>query len=181
MTAEPLEYPGVDNSREFAEWLWDSGIAAVCTDSPGFEAMRMFLEQSLTISPYLIPTGTNSAPRLFPAPRAARRLRDAHWRAVCAGRAGGAVRKGRTRDVFLYKRAAECCWGSGESAERAGYFLAYTITEYVLVLLLIVQSVSLYRSLSGLPKEACKRRTEKLAVHTESVAPYMRQAMASPR
>ncbi|QKX55571.1 uncharacterized protein TRUGW13939_02665 [Talaromyces rugulosus] len=39
MTSDPLEYPGVDNSREFAEWLWDSGFAAVCTDSPGFEAM----------------------------------------------------------------------------------------------------------------------------------------------
>lgn len=42
MTAEPLEYPGVDNSKELAEWLWDSGFAAVCTDSPGFEAMRMY-------------------------------------------------------------------------------------------------------------------------------------------
>ncbi|KAI9933946.1 hypothetical protein MW887_005018 [Aspergillus wentii] len=39
MTASPLEYPGVENSIEFAEWLWDSRIAAVCTDSPGFEAM----------------------------------------------------------------------------------------------------------------------------------------------
>jgi len=42
MTSDPLEYPGVDNSREFAEWLWDSGFAAVCTDSPGFEAMRKY-------------------------------------------------------------------------------------------------------------------------------------------
>lgn len=43
MTADPLLYPGVENSKEFAEWLWDSGIAAVCTDSPGFEAMRKYL------------------------------------------------------------------------------------------------------------------------------------------
>lgn len=43
MAADPLQYPGVENSIDFAEWLWNSGIAAVCTDSPGFEAMRTSL------------------------------------------------------------------------------------------------------------------------------------------
>lgn len=27
MTANPLQYPGVENSITFAEWLWNSGIA----------------------------------------------------------------------------------------------------------------------------------------------------------
>jgi hypothetical protein len=102
MTSDPLEYPGIDNSREFAEWLWDSGFAAVCTDSPGFEAMRMYSNnhQKILVS---VLTYINSPPRLFPPPGTPRRLWDAHRRAVCPGRTGGAVREDRAGDLFFYE------------------------------------------------------------------------------
>ncbi|KAL1887681.1 hypothetical protein Sste5346_010076 [Sporothrix stenoceras] len=34
----PGQYPGVSNSADVAEWLWDNQFAAVCGDCPSFEA-----------------------------------------------------------------------------------------------------------------------------------------------
>lgn len=40
--ASPPAYPGVENSLEMLEWIWDSQLAAVCGDCPSFEAWRRF-------------------------------------------------------------------------------------------------------------------------------------------
>jgi len=38
MTKSPFEYPGLESTLPVLEWLWDSRIAAVAGDCPGFEA-----------------------------------------------------------------------------------------------------------------------------------------------
>jgi kynurenine formamidase len=38
MSKTPFQYPGMESSVEVLEWLWDTGIAAVAGDCPGFEA-----------------------------------------------------------------------------------------------------------------------------------------------
>lgn len=38
MSRDPFEYPGMESTFGVLEWLWDTGIAAVAGDCPGFEA-----------------------------------------------------------------------------------------------------------------------------------------------
>jgi kynurenine formamidase len=38
MAKRPFEYPGIESNTKVLEWLWDTGIAAVAGDCPGFEA-----------------------------------------------------------------------------------------------------------------------------------------------
>lgn len=38
MAKKPFEYPGIENTFEVLAWLWDSKIAAVSSDCPGFES-----------------------------------------------------------------------------------------------------------------------------------------------
>jgi kynurenine formamidase len=38
MAKKPFAYPGFESSFEVLEWLWDTKIAAVAGDCPGFEA-----------------------------------------------------------------------------------------------------------------------------------------------
>ncbi|KAL3462400.1 hypothetical protein BJX64DRAFT_288302 [Aspergillus heterothallicus] len=59
MGKEPLQYPGVENSKDLAEWLWDSRIAAVCCDCPGFEAMppRGFFLHPVLLAGFGMPIG----------------------------------------------------------------------------------------------------------------------------
>ncbi|KAL3448114.1 hypothetical protein BJX65DRAFT_307401 [Aspergillus insuetus] len=59
VSADPLQYPGVENSRDLAGWLWDSRIAAICCDAPGFEAMppRGFFLHPILLAGFGMPIG----------------------------------------------------------------------------------------------------------------------------
>ena len=38
MSKSPFQYPGFESTLEVLSWLWDTKIAAVAGDCPGFEA-----------------------------------------------------------------------------------------------------------------------------------------------
>ena len=38
MSETPFQYPGLESTTEVLAWLWDTQIAAVAGDCPGFEA-----------------------------------------------------------------------------------------------------------------------------------------------
>lgn len=46
MESPVMQYPGLEGSIESLRWLWDSHVAAVAADSPGFEAWNAGLGDS---------------------------------------------------------------------------------------------------------------------------------------